>query len=179
METTGCNALELVRNERQAQMDKHGFDAAHDDQLTHDELTEAAMAVLTEDPERWPRKMSVRIFHNASEKGEAERRVVAAALLCADIDRILRERARVGPPPQLVAGGRARLRPDLYDQCMNHGMDPGVCEHLATMRGTACTVERLDNKHGEALVKPDAMSGTVTLPQCALIPLEQTQPENA
>lgn len=174
---TGTNALSLIAVERHEQVNKHGYSAEHDDQLTNDELTEAAVAILTEDPEHWPAKLPQSIFWNASEKGEAERRVVAAALLAADIDRILRDRERVGPPPELTAGGEARVHPHAHDHCQDHGMSSWDMNRAFTLRNQRCTVISIDAKRGEATVQPVGLSGTLVLPIAALIPLQPaTQP---
>lgn len=153
-------------------MNKHGYGAEHDDQLTNDELTEAAVAILTEDPLGWPAKLPQRIFWHASEKGEAERRVVAAALLAADIDRILRDRERVGPLPELTAGGEARVHPEAHNHCISHGMTAWDAERAHALRAQRCTVISIDAKRGEATVQPVGLAGTLVLPITALIPLQ-------
>ncbi len=86
---TGAGLIAVERNE---QLQKHGFDEAHDDQRVNDELVDAAIALLTEDPERWPKGMDRAQFDSASEKDTVARITVAAAFLAAELDRLLRAR---------------------------------------------------------------------------------------
>lgn len=173
MEHEPTTAVAMIAAERHEQRTKHGFSDAYDDQHTDDELLNAAVAVLTEDLERWPGKMDRRIFFNATEKGEAERRAVGAALIAADIDRILRARERSGPLPVLKVGCRVRLPHNLYDVLYADGMDVPTCEHLAALADREGEVEHMDEKAKRVLVKVDGLKTAVDLPYSACIPLPE------
>lgn len=166
-------AIAMIAAERADQLGKHGFDAAHDDQLGDDDLLNAAMAVLKEDLDLWPDKMDRSIFFKATEKGEAERRVVAAALIVADVDKILRARQRSAPLPVLALHGRVRIRHDLYHVLIASFMEQAQCEHLSTLAQREGTIVRRDLKHAHSTVKVDGYANEVELPDVALIPLPQ------
>ena len=88
--STGVAAIAIERSE---QVNKHGHDAAHDDQFTAGELEDAAKALLNEDYEQWPKGWPTHEFLRMSEKGTRERLAVIGAFLAAEIDRIDRQLA--------------------------------------------------------------------------------------
>jgi hypothetical protein len=87
----------LIHAERNEQLNKHGYDAAHDDTLQQDQLVDAAVALITEDPERWPQDMDRAVFNTASEKDTVGRLAVAGAFIAAELDRLLRARQHAEP----------------------------------------------------------------------------------
>lgn len=121
-------SLDLIAQERDEQITKHGFTPEHDDALDAGQLEEAAAALLTEDPERWPAHLSRDIFHRASEKPTLNRLAVAAALIAAEMDRIIRAdkvivKALTLPGPNTPGvGDQVRLADDVKDQMERAGL---------------------------------------------------------
>ena len=87
------NGVLAIARERVEQLEKHGYDFAHDDQYTAGELEDAAKALLNEDYEQWPKGWPTHEFLRMSEKGTRERLAVIGAFLAAEIDRIDRQLA--------------------------------------------------------------------------------------
>ena len=87
--------LELIAEERQEQIEKHGFDVKHDKELYEaDELVDAAVFAITGDynfypktwGDWWANKMIAKT--NATPHSKIERLRIAGALLAAEIDRL-------------------------------------------------------------------------------------------
>lgn len=123
-------SLDLIAQERDEQITKHGFTPEHDDALDAGQLEEAAAALLTEDPIRWPAQLDQLIFHRASEKRTLNRLAVAAALIAAEMDRIIRA-DKVDPksltltlpgPNTPAVGDQVRLADDVKDQMERAGL---------------------------------------------------------
>lgn len=96
-EVITTEGVALIQAERNEQLNKHGYDAAHDDTLQQDQLVDAAVALITEDPERWPQDMDRAVFNTASEKDTVGRLAVAGAFIAAELDRLLRARQHAEP----------------------------------------------------------------------------------
>ncbi|BDD88718.1 hypothetical protein DPPLL_30830 [Desulfofustis limnaeus] len=86
--------VELIAAERREQIEKHGFDAAHDDGPDHDrgQLIDAAVYLLT--GVGYPSSWSDEHKRKFDRKSGLERLVVAAALIAAEYDRRVRKQAR-------------------------------------------------------------------------------------
>ncbi|MDD4000217.1 MAG: hypothetical protein PHX62_04915 [Bacilli bacterium] len=86
------NGIELVTQEREEQVHKHGFDKEHDSQHSVGELTNAALFLLTEDssyyPKHWQFKYYEKFKNKIDNKDKIEILKVAAAMLVAEIDLI-------------------------------------------------------------------------------------------
>ncbi len=87
------SAVDLIAAERQEQVEKHGFDAAHDDGQHHDrgQLIDAAVYLLT--GVGYPSSWSDEHKQKFDRKSGLERLVVAAALVAAEYDRRVRKQA--------------------------------------------------------------------------------------
>jgi len=80
----------LISAERQRQIERENFTAAHDDQHSDGDLVRAAVAYIDPNgPFKWPDGRAP----DFTKHGHVERLVIAGALLAAEIDRLLRQRA--------------------------------------------------------------------------------------
>lgn len=86
MKKTG---IELVAQERKEQIEKHGFDLKHDLEYKGGQLKMAATYLLTGLNLTWPSSWSEKWKEKFSKKSEIDKLIVAAALVVADIDRLL------------------------------------------------------------------------------------------
>ncbi|MCB2218010.1 MAG: DUF3310 domain-containing protein [Desulfobulbaceae bacterium] len=92
------SSIELIADARLEQLVKHGFDDRHDDKHIDGELIAAAMYLLSDGATKFPdwgdmwRKKFLK-------KSEIERRVVAAALVAAEVDRLLRAKGATAHHP--------------------------------------------------------------------------------
>jgi len=80
--------VELIAKERQEQIEKHGFDKSHDANNRNCELVFAAMFMLTEDKDYWPKNWDMGWYFKFKEKSYQEKLVIAGALIAAEIDRL-------------------------------------------------------------------------------------------
>ncbi|HLD89410.1 MAG TPA: hypothetical protein VI911_00060 [Patescibacteria group bacterium] len=82
--------IELIAIERQEQIEKHGFDKDHDEEMINGELIDAAVYLLTGEinylPKSWDEKWHLKFRSKFS--NEIESLKVAGALIAAEIDRI-------------------------------------------------------------------------------------------
>ena len=140
--TLARDGADLIIAERNEQLQKHGYDATHDDALVNDELVDAAIALLTEDPVRWPEGLDRKVFNNASEKDTVGRFAVAGAFMAAELDRLLRARAAnggVSPAPVLPeAGTLVRARRGLHDRLIRLGVSHDEAGGLQAALGQRC-----------------------------------------
>ena len=85
--------VELIAEERQEQIEKHGFDVKNDADYSHNELIKAAQFAINPDQFEWPFYWQEEFRTKILNKTNAvERLKVAGALIAAEIDRIqLRE----------------------------------------------------------------------------------------
>jgi hypothetical protein len=86
--------VELIAEERQEQIEKHGFDATHDDDQYHSggELIDAVRYLLTGLPGFWPKSWDKKWEQKFAEKMPGvETLKVAGALIAAEIDRLQRQ----------------------------------------------------------------------------------------
>lgn len=81
--------IELIAEERQEQIVKHGFNAEHDDQYNM-ELRDASVYLLTGNPSYFPSDWSVEWKLKFDSKGYKEQLIVAGALIASEIDRLQR-----------------------------------------------------------------------------------------
>lgn len=87
--------IELIAEERQEQIEKHGFDTAHDAMYNdpdahhqHGELAYAALHALWPRGEFYPRSFQEWFRNKISTKTYKERLIIAGALIAAEIDRL-------------------------------------------------------------------------------------------
>lgn len=80
--------IELIVEERQEQIEKHGFDVTQDQYYSKQELLKAALFSIDpsifEWPYNWEEKFRDKILH----KSKVERLKVAGAFIAAEIDRM-------------------------------------------------------------------------------------------
>lgn len=82
--------VELIAKERAEQLEKHGWDATHDDEHKEEQLTGVALYALTWDVDFWPDDWDDELMVKIAAKTEKERLIVAGALIAAEIDRLTR-----------------------------------------------------------------------------------------
>ena len=85
---------QLIAEERQKQIDKHGFTAehhvSHPEWYEEDQLPNAALSILILDslcagvPKNW----DVAWFHDLKNRSRKERLIIAGALIVAELDRL-------------------------------------------------------------------------------------------
>ena len=95
-------SIELVKNERIRQIKEEGYSWRHDDQETTHQLSDAAIVYATPAPLRyeimhkWP--WDIKYFKpdsTATIDGRIRELTKAGALICAEIDRLIRAKERV------------------------------------------------------------------------------------
>lgn len=84
---------QLVAEERQKQIDKHGFTAEHHvnhpEWYEEDQLLKASASILLpEEFSRTPENWDVAWFHNLKNRSRKERLIIAGALIVAELDRL-------------------------------------------------------------------------------------------
>jgi hypothetical protein len=77
--------IELIAEERQEQIEKHGYNIEEDQHYEYDALLEAAKKLLNNDPEP-PYAWSYKIWEHMINKPENERVIRAGAFLAAHLD---------------------------------------------------------------------------------------------
>lgn len=82
--------LELIAKERKEQIEKHGWNAEHDDQHREEQLTGVALYALTEDIDFWPDDWDDDVLIKIAAKNAKEKLAVAGAMIAAEIDRLER-----------------------------------------------------------------------------------------
>lgn len=93
-------AIELITEERKEQIHKHGFTPEKDQQYDEQELLDAAIACIAIDDEYahvigrgqmffWPNDWDMRFLGKIQQKNRIGQLKVAAALIAAEIDRLL------------------------------------------------------------------------------------------
>jgi hypothetical protein len=80
--------IELIAEERQEQIEKHGFTIEADSHYKSDELKSAARYLLSDMAQDYPRTWSQKYKHQFDIKSPIEKLIVAGALIAAEIDRI-------------------------------------------------------------------------------------------
>ena len=94
--------IDLVKNERTRQIAEEGYSCIHDDQETAHQLSNAAIVYATPAPLRheimhkWP--WDIKYFKpdsTATIDGRIRELTKAGALICAEIDRLIRAKERV------------------------------------------------------------------------------------
>jgi hypothetical protein len=136
--------IALIQRERLDQLNKHGFTEAHDDALDGGELEAAAMSILSEDRQLWPSKLNEGLFMRATEKNTVGRLTVAAALIAAEVDRILRAQANAVPvqggPSLPPSGTVVEVLGHLHERLLRLGVDNSTAEQLSTTAGQRYTI---------------------------------------
>lgn len=79
--------IELIAEERQEQIVKHGFDARHDEGESFN-LTNAAVFVLTGDEIYYPESWEVKWKNKFMGKNYKDSLIAAGALIAAELDRL-------------------------------------------------------------------------------------------
>ena len=79
--------VELIANERKDQKEKHGFDAEHDADHASEDLTLAAIYLLTNDNDYYPADWHLIYKEKFDKKDRKDKLIVAGALIAAEIDR--------------------------------------------------------------------------------------------
>jgi hypothetical protein len=85
--------IELIAIERQEQIEKHGFDKNHDEEMSNGELKDAAIYLLTGELKyfpNWDERFHLKFRSKFS--NEIETLKIAGALIAAEIDRIQAEK---------------------------------------------------------------------------------------
>lgn len=156
--TTTDPGMRLVMRERMEQLEKHGFSPEQDDTHVNEELLEAAVCILQEDDARWPKSMPKDLFIKISEKPTAERLAVGAALVAAEISRIIRAQQRTNgevPAVTLPAkGSHATVRDDVFDIAIAAGVPVNEAELLSTVAGLKGTIVECESEEVSISVYP-------------------------
>ena len=79
--------IQLIAEERQEQIEKHGFDVQHDRRYNHNQLPNAAVYLLTDDDSYYPPFWSDEWKDKFDKKTYLQKLIVAGALIAAEIDR--------------------------------------------------------------------------------------------
>jgi hypothetical protein len=80
--------IELIAEERRQQIEKHGFNEAHDDCNGQNQLPSAATWIISGDVDYWPDDWNNEWMYKIGKKSRAKQLVVAGALIAAEIDRL-------------------------------------------------------------------------------------------
>ena len=81
--------IELIAEERQEQIEKHGFDIKNDQDYSQNELIKAALFAINPDQFEWPYYWGEEFRHKIKSKpNSVERLKIAGALIAAEIDRL-------------------------------------------------------------------------------------------
>lgn len=84
------NGIDLIKKEREEQIEKHGFDATHDDVFDEWQLKNCAVFALTDDPDFFPTEWDENWMLKIRNKPYKEQLIIAGALIAAEIDRVQR-----------------------------------------------------------------------------------------
>ena len=85
MKKTG---IELISEERQEQIEKHGWDLKHDELYTNEELLKAALFCINQKIFEWPFFWTMKFRTKICNKSRIDQLKVAGALIAAEIDRL-------------------------------------------------------------------------------------------
>ena len=85
MKKTG---VELIAEERNEQIEKHGFNDIHDSEHLDCELMQAAVYLLTQDEYYYPPEWDKKWLEKFKKKDYVGRLKVAGALIAAELDRL-------------------------------------------------------------------------------------------
>ncbi len=80
--------IELISQERQEQIEKHGFDVKRDSDYSKNELVKAAMFCVNPELFEWPYYWHSSFRDKILAKTRKERLVIAGALIAAELDRM-------------------------------------------------------------------------------------------
>lgn len=80
--------IELITEERQEQIEKHGWDLNNDADYSHNELIKAALFCIDQNMFEWPFFWDDRFRTNIYFKSRVDQLKVAGALIAAEIDRL-------------------------------------------------------------------------------------------
>lgn len=84
--------IQLIADERQEQIEKHGFDVAHDMYYADNQLLRAAMFCINPETAEWPMGWDNHFRSKIISKSRVEQLTVAGAFLAAHIDRLQYQR---------------------------------------------------------------------------------------
>ena len=85
MKKTG---IELIAEERQEQIEKHGWDLSHDASYSDEQLLKAALFCIDQKRFEWPWGWIGYFRNKVLDKNRIEQLAVAGALIAAEIDRL-------------------------------------------------------------------------------------------
>ena len=88
--------IEQIAQERQEQIEKHGFDSQNDERNTQEELKDTAAFLLTGDLSYFPHTWDQNWIYKFSKKNRIERLKIAGALIAAEIDRLQNTKPKGG-----------------------------------------------------------------------------------
>lgn len=89
LKVTNTGALSLISAERLRQINQEGFTAAHDQVHDKGELEDYAKFLLTGMKEYFPEGWEAQWYHKRFKRSHKENLIKAAALLAAEIDRLV------------------------------------------------------------------------------------------
>ncbi len=90
-----ADALELIKKEREDQVEKHGFTEEHDDQNNKSgQLQDAADSIVHQKRSMWPRGWLQSFLNNILTKSRCSQLVAAGALYLAEKQRLERKLSR-------------------------------------------------------------------------------------
>lgn len=81
--------IELITQERDEQINKHGFDVANDEYYSDNELIKAALFAINPDQFEWPYNWDEKFRDKIKGKTLIERLAVAGAFMAARIDQVI------------------------------------------------------------------------------------------
>jgi len=82
--------VELIAQERQEQIEKHGFGAENDDKYEDGELLRFANYLISADSSYFPKGFNEDYVHQRFSKPRIQQLQIAGALIAAEIDRLQR-----------------------------------------------------------------------------------------
>jgi len=80
--------IELIAQERDEQINKHGFDVTKDEGYSENELIKAALFAISPEYFEWPFYWQEKFRDKIMRKLIRERLIIAGALIAAEIDRL-------------------------------------------------------------------------------------------
>lgn len=83
-----ATGADLILIERKEQIQKHGWNAEHDNQHTNNELLKAAQTILQSNPVLWPEEWASYYHDKIMAKPRKEQLIICGAFIAAEIDRI-------------------------------------------------------------------------------------------
>jgi hypothetical protein len=82
--------IQLIAEERNEQINKHGYNERRDDKYNHFELAAVSVAIINQSIFYYPNNWDEAYFEKIMAKPRTEQLTIAGALISAEIDRIQR-----------------------------------------------------------------------------------------